>query len=676
MNRFTPLLTLGLCAALSCFAAAQDNVPASVTAALKKADDAVAKIVAIPDGSRTFLNTVGAMDDIATQLDTDTAVTVFMQFVSSDPAERDAARAADEAISDWQTHLLKRADLFAAVNAYASTKPVLQGEQERLLEFTLRDFRREGMALDPDKRKALEDIEDRLNKLYIEFDQNIDEDETTVPLGIDELAGVNPAVVAGLPHTASVYMVQLTEPLYEEIMEHDSVEVARQKIWALWRRRGGTKNLKVLSQILKLRSQEANLLGYDNYADYVLEPRMAKNAATVAEFYKELRPIVDKKAKLDYAEFLDTERKISHNPHADLHPWDVVYIEDQLAKTKYAVDFRKVQEYLPVDRVVKGLFGITQSLYGITFHDITGQEGQLSFPKVWAPDVKFYEVSDNATGKVIGHFYCDLFPRPGKYSHAACWSLWERKVWPDGSVQLPLSAIVANLSKPLDGKPALLSHDDTVTFFHEFGHNLHNLLTETTIGRFSGTSVEQDFVEAPSQMFENWVWTPSVLQTFARHYKTGEPFPPALLKNLRAARTVGSGLDTEGQFFLGLMDQRLHTAPRGDVDTEKVMLQTYRDATQFTGLPETYMQASFGHLTGYGASYYGYEWSLVYSADMFQRFEQLGLLNPKAGMYYRRKILSHGGSSDAMDMLVDYLGRKPNLGAYLRQLGIDPDTHG
>ena len=567
---------------------------------------------------------------------------------------------------------MKREDLYNAVKALNDSKPVLEADQKRLLDHTMRDFRRAGMALTPEKRKRVQEIEFELNKESIQFDQNIDEDETAVPLTKEELIGVNESVVAGLPHNGNVYFATLSEPLYDAIVSHCENEATRQKVFIAWKRRGGSKNVKLLEKVLKLRAEEASLLGYANFADYVLEPRMAKNAATVAKFYEDLRPIVRKKAALDFEEYRNAKREHSKDPSAELYPWDAGFYKNYLSRTKYKVDFAKVQEYLPVDRVVKGLFSVTQSLYGITYNDVTDKAESLGFQKVWFPDVKFYEVVDNETQKVIGHFYFDLFPRPAKYSHAACWSLYERKVWPDGTVQLPLAAIVANLSKPQGDKPALLTHGDTVTFFHEFGHCLHNMLTGVRYGQFSGTAVARDFVEAPSQMFENWVWDPKVLQTFARHYKTGEAFPDSLLKGLKAARSLGSGLDTERQFFYGLTDQRYHTTADGVVDTQRVQLKTFTDVEQYKAISETYYQASFGHLMGYAAAYYGYEWSLVYAADMFQRFDELGLLNPKAGQYYREKVLSKGGTEEEMVMLKDYLGREPNLSASLRLLGIDP----
>ncbi|MBI1756930.1 MAG: Zn-dependent oligopeptidase [Fimbriimonas ginsengisoli] len=654
--------------ALLSFACAE--VHPKVAEATKRADAAVAAIVAIPDKDRTFENTLGALDDIGTRLDTETSVLIFMQFVSTDANARDTARESDEFLSNWQIELGKREDLYKAVKAYADTSPKLEGEQARYLKFTMRDYRRAGMDLPKDKRDRLKDIEKELNKLGIEFEQNIAEDETRVPLTRAELRGVPKDVIDKQPQTDGVLLVGMDYPTFDGITNHCDVEATRQKVWTAYKRRGGKKNVRVLEKLVKLRAEQAQLLGFATSVDYELEPRMAKTAAAVADFYKKLRPIVRKKSAADFAEFLASKRKQTGNKTAQLYPWDYAYLKDRLLKEKYAVDEEKVREYLPVARVVDGLFKVTQSLYGLEYREITDKAAAMGFT-IWHPDAKFYEVVDKEKGGVIGRFFIDLYPRPNKYTHAACWSLWERKVWPDGTVQLPLAAVVANLSKPSGDKPALLTHDEVVTFFHEFGHCLHDMLTQTKMGRFSGTSVERDFVEAPSQMFENWVWNGKVLRTFARHYKTGEPFPDKLLKGMLAAQHLGSGIESEHQFYYGIFDQRIHTVKDGKVDTTKVANDVYAEVELYKPVPEVYFHASFGHMVGYQGAYYGYMWSLVYAQDMFQRFEQLGILDPKAGQYYRSKILSRGGSMDAMDMLKDYLGREPQLDAFLRHLGLE-----
>jgi thimet oligopeptidase len=650
---------------------AQDDVSPNVKAAIKRADDSVAAIVAIPDSQRTYENTIGAIDDLQARLDGDVTFDVFMQNVSPDAKIRDQSRAADEYVSNWETEEGKREDLYRAVKAYADTKPQLKTEQDRLLKFMLRDYHRAGMDLSPDQRGKLKQIELQENKAGISFDQNIADDETTVPLTLAELKGVPKDVVNRLQQSHGFYLVTMDAPTFDAILDHDDVENARQRVWLEYKRRGGEKNVKVLQLLLKLRADEAHILGYQSYADYATEPRMAKNAATVTKFYTDLQPVVRKKAKLDYDEFLAAKRKHTGDAKASLYPWDVSYYKNILEQQKYAVDETKVSEYFPMERAVSGLFSVTQPLYGLTYKDVTAQADALHLP-IWYSDVKLYEVDDNATHQILGYFYLDMFPRTGKYSHFATWGLISRKLWPDGSIRKPVAALVCNFTKPTGGKPSLLPHEEVETLFHEFGHCLHNILTEANTTRFAGTSVELDFVEAPSQMFENWVWSPEVLRTFARNYKTGQPLPESLLKGMLAARYLGSGLDAEHQFYYGIVDMKYHMVPDGNVDTTKIGIDTYPEVELYSRIPGTFFEASFDHLNGYAAGYYGYMWSLVYAQDMFQRFKQLGLLNPKAGMYYREKILSRGGTVDAMDMVRDYLGREPKMDSFLEHLGLKP----
>ncbi|TWT44786.1 Oligopeptidase A [Phycisphaerae bacterium RAS1] len=646
------------------------DVPADSPAAdaLKKAEAAVAAIVAVPDGKRNFDNTVGAYDDMVVRLQTDTGFLTFMQHVSGDADERLRSQTAEEHITNWLIELGKREDLYKAIKAYAATNPKLEGEQKRLLEFTLRDYRRAGMDLPPEKREALKKIEMEINRLGIDFQKNIRDDETRVPLSLAELKGTPQDVIDGLPRSGDMYLAGLDYPTLLPIMDFCEVETTRHKMWLANHRKGGKKNVGVLEQILKLRAQAAALLGYKTVVDYETETRMTKNAETVKKFYEQVRPLVRKKSQQDYDEFVAVKRRVTGNPEAKLNPWDQAYYENVLKKEKYAVDAQKIQEFFPLDRVVDGLFGITQSLYGIEYVDVTKDAGSKGLP-LWHPDVRVFEVLDKASKKQIGTFWIDLFPRDNKFSHAAQWSLAARKRWADGSVQKPLAALVCNFTKPTKEKPSLLTHEEVETFFHEFGHCLHSILTEADYGTFAGTACARDFVEAPSQMFENWVWDADVLATFARHYKSGEPFPKDLLAAMVKTRTLGKGLWAERQLYYGLLDLTYHLSD-GTINTTETAQKLYGDVLLYEGQPETYLQAGFGHLIGYQSAYYGYMWSLVYAQDMFQRFAELGMLSPEAGQYYRKKILARGGTMDDMEMVKDYLGREPKMEAFISYLGL------
>lgn len=650
-------------------AVSAQEVPKLITDAINRADEKIARIVSIPDNLRTFDNTLGAMDEVSAQLDIDTSLLIFQQFVSTKASERDEARAADEAVSNWAIELSKREDLYEAIKAYAATKPTLQGEQKRLLDHTMRDYKRDGMMLPAATRERTKQIEIELNKLGIEFETNINEDQSVVALFPGELKGVPASVLANQTKSNGMILLGLNGPTYGPVMDYCENALTRQKVWTTYRRRGGQKNVDILEKLLKLRAELAKLLGYKNNVDYQIETRMAKNSDVVAKFYKDLTPLVKKKALADMAELVALKQKHIKDKNAKFNPWDYAFYKNKIKNEKYAVDSEKIAEYFPMDRVVDGLFKVAQASFGITMKDVTKQAALLNLP-IWHTDVKLYEVKDTASGDLLGHMYTDLFPRDNKYSHAACWGLRPRKVWPDGSVQKPLAALVCNFTKPTATTPSLLPHDEVETFFHEFGHGLHQMLTETKYAAFSGTATARDFVEAPSQMLENWIWSPVVLKSFARHYKTGQALPDKMLDGMQKARTLGSGIETQGQLYLGAMDQAFHTVASGEVDTTKVANQVYERTTLYKAVPGTYFQASFGHLVGYQGAYYGYLWSLVYAQDLFTRFTSKGVLSPEAGMYYRKKILARGGSMDEMDMLRDYLGREPSLEAFLIHLGL------
>lgn len=671
--RFIIAVAVMMCLSVStAFGDDYENSP--VADALNRADKMVQAIVDIPDRKRNFNNTVGAIDDIMAQLELDTNMIQFLSYVSMDEQERADGRKATEDVSSWLIDVSQREDLYKAVKAYTNTNPKLKGEQKRLLKFTLRDYKRSGMDLSVEDRDHLADLQKEISRLSIEFDQNINEDETEIPLHRDELEGMSEEYFTMLDkklnRNGEIYIIGMSYPEFKPIQDNCTNEQTRKKVWLSYKRRGGKKNVAVIEQILKLRHEAAKLLGYKSPADYETEVRMTKNSATVMEFYDELRPLVRKKAKQDYKEFVAAKRSHTGNREAVLAPWDLSFYQNYLKKTKYAVDSEMVRQYFPIDKVIGGLFSITQSLYGIEYVEITDDVRDRG-EKLWHEDVMVFEVFDTDSGEMLGTFYLDLHPRDNKYGHAAQWGLEQHKVWSDGSVTKPVAALVCNFSEPIGDKPALMTHDEVETFFHEFGHCLHTILSETTYWRFAGTSVERDFVEAPSQMFENWIWDAYILATFSRHYQTNEVIPAELVQGMIKARHLGSGMLAEHQFYYGLVDMTYHTVAPGEAGyTTELGLDMFSEIELYERQPGTHFQAAFGHLTGYQAGYYGYQWSLVYASDMFQRFKELGMLDYEAGRYYREKILARGGTIDGLELVRDYLGREPDLSAYLAHLGL------
>ena len=637
---------------------------------LRRAEAAVRAVVAVPDGERTYENTLLAIDDLSAQLELDTNMTMFLAYVSPDAATRERGRVAEEHWTNWMIDLSTYEPLYQAVKDYADTEPELSGERARLLEHTLRDYRRAGMELDAERRGRLIEVQKEITRLSIEFEANIRDDETTVPLTPAELAGMPAEYLATLTIVEGMYLVGMSYPEFLPAMNLCPNETTRKKLWLAYKRRGGRANVQVLERLLELRAEAASLLGYPDPASYEIEVKMAKSPEQVEAFYARLRPLVRKKAALDWEEFLDAKRSETGDARATLYPWDFSYYQHVLKRDRYAVDSERVREYFPIERVIDGLFSITQSLYGLEYRDVTASRDGL-----WHEDVLVYEVWDRSEDRLLGEFMLDLHPRDNKYGHAAQWGLAQHKVWRDGRTTLPLAALVCNFTKPTADKPSLMSHDEVETFFHEFGHCLHTILSEAQLWSFAGTNVERDFVEAPSQMFENWVWDRDVLATFAAHYRTGEPLPDEVLDGMVRARHLGSGLAAERQFFYGMFDMACHTDRDGVVDTIALAHGLWdpdaENVELYDPVPETWFHAAFGHLTGYQAGYYGYQWSLVYASDMFQRFKELGMLDPEAGMYYRKQILARGGTLDGMDLVREYLGRDPDYEAYLKHLGLE-----
>ena len=639
-------------------------------ASIDEANKAVDAIVAIPDGQRTYENTILAIDDMNARLDASIGMLLFMAYVHPDPDMRDVSRKSYQDYADWYVMLGKRTDLYEAVKAFSETNPSLDGEHARLLEHTLRDYRRAGMNLPPEDRAGLIEVEKEINRLSIEFDKNISADETVVFVTRDELEGMPEDWIGGLQEINGLYVIGMDTPTIVRILDQSPNEQTRQKVW-MARKRRAKKNVAILEKLLALRAKQAEILGYAHASDFENEVRMSGNAETVADFYARLQPLLRGKAQQDHRLLLEAKRSDTGDPEATLNPWDFGYYMERIRERDYDVDSNVVSEYFPLSKVRDGLFEITDRLYGIEYIPM---EAPADAP-LWHEDVEYFEVRDRESGERLGEFFMDMYPRPEdeKYGHAAQWGLVSRKAWTPKSIQTPVAAVVCNFTKPTPDKPSLLTHDQAETFFHEFGHCLHTILTESETARFAGTSVERDFVEAPSQMFEAWVWSPETLPMLSGHYETGEQLPPELLDRMLDAKTLCSGLLDETQVFYGMSDQAFHTMTDDSLDTTQAGKDLYEQCTLFDPVDGTWFQASFGHLTGYQGGYYGYLWSKVFAKDMEQRFETLGMLNPEAGAYYRTHVLGRGGTVDASVMLQEYLGREPSMDAYIRSIGLDPD---
>ena len=634
---------------------------------IDRANASIDIILAIPDDRRTWGNTVGALDRTLGTFDADTSMAQFMAYTHPDVAMRTAARGAEQAWNQWMVDLGKNESLYKAlVTVDNSDNHISDCEQARLLEHMLRDYRRSGMALPADKRAQLAELEREINNTTQTFDSAINDDPTIVSVTRDELEGMPEAWINSRTQADGLYLLGMDYPTIVPILDNSPNAALRQKIWMARKRRGGKANVQTLEKLLELRAKQAAMLGYDHPADFENEVRMSGSAERVQQFYEVLRPMLRKKALLDHALLTQAKRDATGDGNTTLKPWDFSYYMEQIKQRDFNVDGNIVREYFPMAKVRDGLFEIVERLYGVKMMPKNGVVGK----DVWHEDVEWFDVVDG-DGEMLGEFFMDLYPREGKYGHAAQWGLVPRVRLADGSIQKPVAALVCNFPAPTEDMPSLLSHDQTETFFHEFGHGLHTLLAQGEMARFSGTGVERDFVEAPSQMFEAWVWSPKTLPLLSGHYETGEPLPTDLLERMIAAKTLGSGMMNETQVHYGLTDLTYHLDPEGDLDTTQVGKDMLTETTMFEPVDETWFQGSFGHLTGYQAGYYGYMWSRVFAEDMATQFETLGMLNPEAGAHYRATVLGQGGSKSANDMLRDYLGREPNMDAFILSLGLE-----
>ncbi len=636
--------------------------------ALAAADRLIAAAVAA--GEPGFETTLVPLDDALDRVQLAYGRGAFMARVHPDPDVRDAGQAAEERLAKWRVALPFRDDLYRAVRAYASAGDAvtLTGERRRLLDHWLRDFRRAGHDLSSEARAELERLQARLVELEVLFQRNVDEYHDGIEVTREDLAGLPDSYVERLPQgsTPGTYEVSLEYPSVFPFLDQADRRDLRERLEAKLYNRAAAVNRPIIEETLRIRKRIAALFGLPSWAHYALEVKMAGDPAAVHRFYAGLVPPLRQKAQGEVANLAALLE--ADTGETDLRSWDWRYYENQVRRREFGLDQNRIAEYFPLDVVVEGIFGLTGEVFGLAYRSVEPT-------RAWHPDVLLYEIRDRATDSLIAHFYADLFPREGKYGHAAAFPLVAGHRRPDGTWERPVSAIVANFTRPSGDQPSLLRHDEVVTLFHEFGHILHQSLTRAEFVRFSGTETELDFVEAPSQIMEHWAWDATVLRRFARHYRTAEPIPTDLVAELVRSRDLDVALRTLRQVSLGLIDLGFH-----DEADERDLDAINRRAWEVSEIPfheGTFFPGAFAHLFGgYDAGYYGYLWSKVFGDDMFGRFREADATSPEVGAAYRREILEVGGSRDAAASLRAFLGREPSNETFLRMLGIGPQPPG
>ena len=633
--------------------------------AVRRSEALVAEVAAVPAGQRSFANTLLAMEEIGDGLLQTSGRYGFLAHVSSDTALREAALEQEERLDQYGVGLGFREELYRGAMEFSQTAEAqaLAGVEARLLEHTLRDFRRNGLELPAAERERIQELKERLVTLGIDFRRNIDEHKDGLWLTREQLRGLPDPFIEGLRSEersgGTHYRVSLDYPELHPFLDSAEDGALREELFRKNHNRAAATNVPILTEAIALRHEIAMALGYPSWADYVLEVRVAKTAPAALDFLADLEQRVQAKAERDMEAL-----RLSRGGEGPIELWDWRYYTQQILRDQYQVDPFEVAEYFPLDATLAGLFAVYEALVGVRF--IAQPDAQA-----WDADVQLFEIVDASDGRGLAHFYMDLFPRPNKYGHAAAFNLRGGRTLPDGSYQRPVSAIVANFTKPTASTPSLLRHPEVLTLFHEFGHILHQTLTQAAYPSFAGTHVERDFVEAPSQMLEHWSWSPAVLRSFSRHYRSGEALPAELVERMVAARNVSSGIATLRQIYFSRLDLAYH-APGAQKDTDRIAAELHA-ISGFTFPQGTHFQASFGHLFGYDAGYYSYLWSRVYGDDMFTRFEEAGLDEPGVGRDYRRLILERGGALDGDVLVRDFLGREPSAAAFLRHLGLDDE---
>jgi thimet oligopeptidase len=631
--------------------------------AMGDADKAFEAVVKIPDAKRTFANTVKEMEEISAQVSEDLSPALFIKYVSGDAKVREAGDSLEVKTNRWAIKTQAREDLYKALKAAVANDPPQDDVDKRLVEKMTLDFELNGLSLPNEKREQVIALKQRIADLGTRFDTNLNEAQDSLLLTKEELSGMPETFISRLDKAADGrYKVTVSYPDFYPFMQNSTNAAARKALEMKFSNRAADKNLALLKEALGLRQQLAEVMGYKTYAEYATVDRMAKNPEAVMTFLDglaaKLRPYRDS----DIATLSSLKKESEGASAGTVTISDWRFYDNQLKKTKYSIDNEEIRQYFPLDVVTNGLMSTYQKLFDVKFEE-------LKPATAWHEDVQLFKVSDAKSGKLIGHFYLDLFPRPNKYGHAAAWSLVKGAKLEDGSYRTPVSAMVCNFTKPTATDPSLLGHDEVETYFHEFGHVMHNLLTQAPYSYFSGTSVYRDFVEAPSQMLENWVWDADVLQTLSGHYKdNSKKLPKDLLGRMIAAKNLDNGLKYSRQVFFALTDMKYHTQPTAN--TTEVWHQGMRDIFGIPASEGTHEEATFGHLFGYEAGYYSYLWAEVFAADMFSRFSKEGVMSPATGRAYRDLILAPGGTKEPMVMLKEFLGREPNQEAFLQQIGL------
>lgn len=681
-----------------------------ISAALELAKTALAAIRTQVPEQATYTSTFLALEAATEPLNRAWGLLNHLDSVADNPEQREALNKMLPAVSEFHSSVPLDEDLWRILNTVAARPETaeLDAVAQRFVSETIADFRQAGADLPPEKKQRISEIESELSQLTKQYSEHVLDSTNAWELIITDkarLSGLPESALAAASAAARAKNIGSDEapawrftlhyPSMGPVMQYADDDALRREVWEASIRVGaedGLDNTGLVWRILTLRHEKALILGHPHFADLTLLRRMAKNGSAALGFIDGLHTRVDPSFRREYEQLKAFKARETGAAPDDLQPWEFGYWSERQRKECYDLDDEELRPYFAVPGVMAGMFEITSRLFGITIRQretvfIAPGTAETPAPsktadaaravEVWHPEVRFYDILDTDTGAHLGSFYADWHPRESKRGGA-----WMNSLHTGSSGEPHLGLMIGNMSPPVDGKPALLTHHEVETIFHEFGHLLHGMLSEVPVKSLAGTSVPWDFVELPSQIMENFCWDREALDLFARHLETGEPIPQELFAKMTAAKNYQSATMFMRQLSFAKLDLELHLHPgrwdgRDLDEIDREILAAYRVPLK-TQSPS--MLRRFGHLfsspTGYAAGYYSYKWSEVLDADAFTRFQREGVLNPEVGRQFRAHILSQGNSAPADELYRRFMGRDPELGPLLVRSGLAEDTAG
>ena len=681
-----------------------ESVEPDIRIALEEARNHLAAISALAPASLTYENTFLALENASESLNRAWGRLQHLDSVVDDPAQRAALNQMLPEVSEFYSSIPLNESLWAVLKAFGTSAEVvkLSEIQQRHVEETILDFVHSGADLPPEKKQRVAEIDAELSLVTKSYSEHVLDSTNAWEMVISDvtkLAGLpESAIAAALANAAAkglategnpAWRFTLHQPSMFPIMQYADDDSLRQRVWkasAAVGAEGDCDNTPLVWKILELRDEKAKLLGHKNFADLTLQRRMAKNGETALSFTEDLHDRIVGAFKNDYKELCAYKAEKTSQTCDGLEPWEVSYWSEKRRKECYDLDDEILRPYFPVNQVMSGMFDLAATIFGIdiikvdtVYYDKGSRsaDAQESEIEVWHPEVTYYELRDRKSAEHLGSFYADWHPRESKRGGAWMNQIESGLPPMNGNAREPhLGLIIGNMTPPVNDQPALLTHGEVETIFHEFGHLLHGLLSDVAVKSLAGTNVPWDFVELPSQIMENFCWSRESLDLFAKHYQTGETIPEALYQKMIAAKNYMSASVFMRQLALGKLDLELHVhldQYRGqDLDAlERNILADYRVALK-TDSPG--MARRFNHLfsspTGYAAGYYSYKWAEVLDADAFTRFDKEGILNQQTGHDFREHVLSKGNSAPVDELYRRFMGRDPILEPLLIRAGL------